>query len=141
MKSNTSPIDRYKTEDLRQLLYTIPIGHLFLGLLLLSPDVSSWSINYSAQICLLLFIAFLFILKYYDWEDKAINRVIIFTYLSILLGEYCLVGLPGSLAKSGTGMLGKGAITELFLFSLPYIYLGIRCFLLIPIILIARWKQ
>jgi hypothetical protein len=77
-------------------------------------------------------IILLVITYFYDWKTPYLNLFIALVYLMVFIAEMIFEGFPNpSYYPSGSG---KGVFIDLILFILPFVYIGIRLFTVIPLI-------
>ncbi len=129
----------YRFADSKVNVITLAVIHLGLGILLLVPpgaQVWSWG---RPQLCLLLALGFFALYRLYDWRSTANNLIWLGLYLLSLLYEFTAYGFPGApMAMSDAGTLGKGIFTEMFIQSLPAVYVGLRLIMTVLLLTVIR---
>jgi len=124
----------YKFEDDKSMIRSVIAGNLILAILFLVGDWFAILRDFRTQICLLSGILFLIANMCYSWESPKMNMMLLLIYLVIFLIEIIYLGIPESPISFNQNRLSKGAMFEMFLGFLPYLYIGLRIALILPII-------
>jgi len=133
--TTTTNILHYQFEQSQRLLRAIVLGHALLALVLLLPDFDVLS-DYRVQICLSVAAVFLLLIWQYNWKSQAINVLAVLFYAAGCVLEFSSLGLPSSPLSNQEGTISKGFLLTIIMESLPFIYAGIRVFLVIPLLLL-----
>lgn len=126
-------VDYYKFNDDKNMIKVLIVSNLFFSILLSLPDLSNYATDLRIQICLFSGLFFLGIYKYYDWRTHAINVLAMLFYLFLFLIEFLYLGVPSSLLNISQ-VLTKGVMFEMLVSILPYVYMGIRMAIILPLI-------
>ena len=128
-------IAEYKFQDSQRIVYSIPVGHLLLVIAFTLPGASTIFTNPFALSYGLTAILFFVSIKLNSWQSHHFNLLLIFVYILIFFGEWILFGIPTSLITSNqTFSVSKGVLLQIISDMMPYIYVGMRLFLVIPLI-------
>ncbi len=131
-------IAEYKFQDNLKTVYVTPIGHLCLFSCFAFPQLVHIFTNPFALFNLMIAILFFIGLKLNNWQFHQLNVCFIFVYLLLLVVELLCLGIPGYTIGFHQGsVVNKGILLEFMGGLLPFIYLGMRIFLVIPLILIT----
>ena len=133
--TTSTDISTYQFEQSISLLRAIVLGHALLALLLLLPDFDVLT-DYRAQICLSMVLVFGVLVWLYDWRSQAINVVAMVFYVAACVLEFTTLGLPASPLGGQDGTISKGILLTLIVESMPFIYAGIRVFLVLPLFIV-----
>ena len=118
---------QYQFADSKTYIITLATIHLGLGLLLLAPSNTPMLAFGRPQLCLLVAITYAALYKWYGWDSFVNNMAWLGLYLLSLVYEMITIGWPASpMAITSNGAPGKGIFTDLFVQSLPYLYVGLR---------------
>ncbi len=128
--------EQYQFENGIAGVKTVAFGNLFLLVLILvgtGEKVGFMSHGFFSLISgLIIFLGILF----YNWSNAKINFGFLLIYTIILLVELYFIGIPAQLMADGLE-LGKGFLLGIFVYMVPYIYLGIRITCIIPLVIIS----
>ena len=131
-------IAEYKFQEDLKTVYATPIGHLCLFSCFAFPQIAVVLTSPFAKFSLIIAILFFIGLKLNNWQSHQLNLYFIFVYLFLLVGEWFLLGIPGYTIGFHKGtVVSKGVLLEFMGGLLPFIYVGMRIFLIIPLILIT----
>lgn len=136
-KDIKNKIAEYKFKDSKQMTWAIGSGNLILALLLLSPD---WTNIYSDPrtiTCFMLAGFFIVVSIFHTWLSPEFNAYLAALYLSVFLFEMLQLGIPESAIAFSNKGISKGLMFDLMVGLFPYIYIGLRLFLIIPLIYIT----
>jgi len=133
MKPKRKSIADYRFEDSKVLIFAIVAMHLIFFIILGTLDWSSVSSNGRAMICLSYALVLLGAHFLYDWTSPAINILFTVLYLVFLFYEFYAFGIPQASPKSDS-YISNGVFMEMFLWGLPYVYIGLRVGLVYPLI-------
>ncbi len=125
----------YQFEQSISLLRAIVLGHALLALVLLLPDFDVLT-DYRAQLCLSMVVVFGVLIWQYDWRSQAVNVLAVVFYLAGCVLEFSSLGLPASPLDGQDGTITKGILLTLIVESMPFIYAGIRVFLILPLFIL-----
>jgi len=125
----------YQFEQSILMLRAIVLGHALLALLFLLPDFDVLT-DYRAQLCLGVAVVFGLLVWQYDWRSQAINVAAVVFYIAGCVLEFSSLGLPGSPLGGQDGTISKGILLTLIVESMPFIYAGIRVFLILPLFIL-----
>lgn len=135
MKTKLSgKVQQFKFEDSKQQLYSLIAGHLFLLTIFLMYGVFPIDENPRFVFCLLVILPMFVLLKSYDWKSRGVNLSILIVYLGLIFMELLLLGLPIQLVEPKSDTLSKRNLLEPIVAALPLFYMGIRFFLVIPLV-------
>jgi hypothetical protein len=134
MNSNTdNKIAIYKYHDSKRIAYAIPLGHFFFMLgFFFSENTFAFS-NPHFWVCFNVSIFYLFVFVFYEWQNSFFSQFLVFFYALSLFIEFFAFGLPPSLMPFNH-TLSKGILLEIFVSLMPFVYLGFRIFLIVPLI-------
>ena len=127
-------IEEYKFEDDKALIQGLIVGNIMLALIFLVGDLNLIISDLRTQLCMISGLFFLIIHKYYEWKSPKVNVVFMLIYLLIFMIEFLYIGIPESAIRFDENRLSKGAMLEMFIGFLPYLYIGIRLALIFPLI-------
>lgn len=88
-------------------------------------------------ICLMTGLVFLVLFYIYDWRTVAVNLYLVLIYIFILLSEYFWLGIPAGVGLVFSNHVSKGVLLEILIAMIPYLYIGIKVGLVIPLIKIC----
>lgn len=88
-------------------------------------------------ICLITGLAFLVISYIYDWRSVVGNLYLVLLYIILLFTEYFWLGVPTGVGLVFSNQVSKGVLLEILIAMIPYLYIGIKIFLIIPLIKIC----
>jgi hypothetical protein len=115
-------------ESKREILLPIFVNALF-ALFYLLFDPANPLLWYSLSSSLSLLLLYLV----YNWKDLFMNGSIALLYLLIFIAEWYFHGIPGQAIEPEDNM-GKGIFMDILLAIIPYLYIGLRLLLVLPII-------
>ncbi|MEO1515462.1 MAG: hypothetical protein AAFV95_10625 [Bacteroidota bacterium] len=128
-------IRQHRFEEKIQYTKAIALGHLILGLIILT--VGSWAIHFCPILaCAATVFLFVTAILMDAWKSQAFNWGVLALYVGTLVLELLYGGLPAYFLdyQGGGSGIGHGIIMEFLILAFPYIYLFIRIGLLIPLI-------
>lgn len=131
-------IAEYKFQEHLKIVYATPVGHLCLFSCLAFPKITAILTSPFAAVNLILAILFFMGIKLNNWQSHQLNLCFIFVYLLLLLDEWLFLGIPNYTIGFYQGrVVNKGVLLEFFGGLLPFIYVGMRIFLIVPLIMIT----
>jgi len=131
-------IAEYKFQDNLKTVYATPIGHLCLFSCFAFPKMVGAVKNPFAILCFTIGLLFFIAIKLNNWQSNQLNLYLIFVYLIILFSEWWFLGIPNSTINTHERFsVRKGIMVELMSDLLPLIYVGMRIFLIIPLMMMA----
>jgi len=139
----TNHLARYDYEDRLEKLRIAMGLNVALGLIILFATKQHASISSNAILALVSGIGIGLFAISYDWSNKLLNTGLILSYFAFAFYELFYVGSPAALI-TGHGpetAVGKGILLDLFLYTLPGIYLALRVCLGIPLLLMTKFQQ
>lgn len=126
---------KYQYENGIAGVKTVAFGNFFLLVIILigvSGKIAIPSIAFFSLISgLLIFLGNLF----YGWTSPKINFLFLLIYTLLVVVELSVLGIPEAVIISNNG-LSKGFFLEIMLYMVPFIYLGVRITLIIPLLII-----
>lgn len=136
MKSSNNPYFRATYQfgrDLPKVKASV-LGNLLLLLVFLIHFSNNQAISTHAFYCLgsALFVGTIYF--FYNWKNPAFNLLIIGFYLIIFVIEMFTLGIPESPLPIERYGIGKGALLDLAMFIVPYLYAGLRLGFVVPLI-------
>lgn len=122
-------------ESKREILLPIILNALFvLFWLLFNPgNPRLWYSLSSALILLLLYLV-------YPWKKAYANGAIAILYLIIFVAEWSFHGIPGQAVEPEQNM-GKGILMDMLLAMIPYLYMGLRLFVVFPLLQVTWYSN
>lgn len=131
-------IAEYRFQDSQKIVYATPIGNLLLVVVFAFPGILTIFTNPYALISGITGILFFMSIGLNNWQSNLINILFILVYIFILLLEWFLFGLPtSSIVCNQNFTINKGVLLEIIGGMMPYLYVGIRIFLVVPLIQMA----
>lgn len=131
-------IAKYKFQEHLKIVYATPVGHLCIFSCFTFPKIIDTLTSPFAVVNLILAILFFIGIKLNNWQSHQLNLCFLFVYLVLLLGEWLFLGIPGYTIGFHQGtVVSKGVLLEFIGGLLPFIYVGMRIFLVIPLIMIT----
>ena len=128
-------IAAYKFQEDLKIVYATPVGHLCLFSCFAFPIITDILTSPFAVVNLSLAILFFISIKLNNWQSHQLNLCFLFVYLLLLFGEWLFLGIPGyTIGFHQSTVVNKGALLEFFGGLLPFIYVGMRIFLIVPLI-------
>lgn len=127
----------YNFQDNLKTVYATPVGHLCLFTCFAFPQVTAVFTNPFAILSLIIAILFFIAIKLNNWESHQLNLCFLFVYLFLIILEWLFLGIPNSIIGYHQGGVSKGMLLEFAGGLMPLIYVGMRIFLIIPLILIT----
>ena len=132
-------IAKYKFEDSLKTVYATPLGNFLLFVGFLMSDSRNFFTYPRALFSLAIAILFFVIIRFNNWGLHGINLLFIFVYAFSFIIEYVLFGIPTSLLGYGTGLsVSKGVLLEFIGGLTPFMYIGARLLLVIPLIQMTK---
>ncbi|MEO0732982.1 MAG: hypothetical protein AAFZ52_09115 [Bacteroidota bacterium] len=117
---------------------TLATIHFGVAILLLLPPSAGFLTWSRPQLCLAVSLLFFSLYWRYSWRNTRANIFILGVYLFTLMLEWQQFGFPiFPLKMAGNGVPKKGVMLDLFLYSLPTVYVFLRGLLVIPLGLVA----
>ncbi len=131
-------IAEYKFEENLKTVYAIPLGHFCIFSCFAFPKITDILTSPHAGLNLIIAILFFIGFKLNNWQSHQLNLCFTFVYLLLLLGEWLFLGIPSYTIGFHQGsVISKGALLEFFGGLIPFIYMGMRIFLVIPLIMMT----
>jgi hypothetical protein len=125
-----------KFEDSKILIRLPIVVNTLFALFLVLFDRNNPLLWYSLSSAVVIFIIYLI----YRWEEPFFNLIIIVFYLGALSAEILFNGIP----KPGVAPdqeMSKGIFLDILLGIIPYVYIGLRLLVVIPLIQVAWWSN
>lgn len=134
-------IAEYKFEDAIGGVNAIIGLHVFFFMIFFLFSLGQISHGRSLM-CIVVALVYLVALKYYDWMSYRINALLIGLYVSLCIVEWGFLGMPFIGYLEDNYMFNKGVMLDFFIAMIPYIYVGLRLGLIIPLLSVTvRAKQ
>jgi len=135
MKSTTNPHFRalYQFNRDKPKVKATMLGNILLIVVFLFGRMYAPTISAHAWFCLSSAVGVGIINTIYDWKNPLINLWVIGTYLALFIVEVTTIGIPES-PMPPTMDFSKGVLLDLFMYMVPYFYVGLRLGFIIPLI-------
>ncbi len=88
-------------------------------------------------ICLMIALIYWGVQKYYDWTAYRTNVLLTGLYAGICMLEWMLVGIPVVGYLENGYRFNKGLMLDFFVAMSPYVYVGLRVALIMPLLLVT----
>lgn len=134
-------IQEYRFEDAKQQIYAVIAGNVLLLLLMLFFPGFKFNLSPRSQILLFTSIVYGIAIIGYDWKFQPVNIFLIVFYVGVWAFELLALGLPDYIVDYTNYTISKGIMLDLFIWSLPAIYIGLRLVLVIPLLKIAMIQE
>ncbi|PHI20408.1 hypothetical protein CEQ90_08080 [Lewinellaceae bacterium SD302] len=140
MKTSTANlITEYKFQDRKRGLWSLPVICVMAAILMLMADPGSMIQDGNVIHSLFAASVVITLMVTYDWRNREINRLIFAAYLISVGLEFYLAGVPDQpISPSASYNSGKGAVMEIFIYLLPYVYLLLKLGIALPLFLISK---
>lgn len=140
MKTSTANlITEYKFQDRKRGVWSLPVICVLAAILMLMADPASMLRDGNVIHSLFAASVVSILMMTYDWRNREANLLIFATYLISVGLEFYLAGIPDQPIKpSASYNSGKGAMMEIFIYLLPYVYLLLKLGIGLPLFLISK---
>ncbi len=129
--------EQFQFESAMAGVKTVAFGNLFVLLLILVGNSGKIEWISIGSFCGMSGGLILVINHFYNWARPTINLLVLLIYILILILELNILGIPTPLTESSAyNYYGKGMLLEMALYLVPFIYVGIRTVLIIPLVII-----
>ena len=126
--------EKFQYESAIAGIKTVAFGNLFLLLLILVGNSGKIGLFSIGTFCLISGAFILIVHNFYNWTRPKINLLVLILYVIILAVELQLLGIPAPLIEPGK-FHGKGTLLYMAMYLVPFIYIGIRIALILPLMI------
>lgn len=134
---------QYYKEDFKSAItasYSVIIGHLMMVPFFYQLDIPNFLANPRIQLIGITILLIFLCLKTYNWKKRDINIGIISLYAIALFFEIGYLGFPNTGLES-SNKITKGIFFDMLVSLAPFLYVGLRAALILPIFSIEYQRR
>lgn len=141
MKHLSKKVTEYLFEKRVAAVKATFVGNLIMATIILLDGIKNFTEVPQAQFCLYSGLFVLIVFLKYQWKNPDFNWFVAGIYFIGVVMELILIGFPEPLISMTTNGLSKGIMFEIVMLIVPYVYMGLRAGLVIPLVSLAIFSK
>ena len=141
MKNESKKVTEYLFEKRVTAIKTTFVGNLMMATIILLDGIKNFTEVPQAQFCLYSGLFVLIVFLKYNWKNPDLNWLMAGVYIIGVVLELFIIGFPEPMITMNPNELSKGVGLELMILLIPYIYMGLRAGLVIPLVSMALFSR